>query len=493
MPIEPIPLHKGMLADSSESRIAESTEVDEVSSYSPKLIDCMVDKNGYIHKRFGLSEFEDLGTSGRVHALYHWKPQSVIVAASTATGNDIFTVTEGGTATGRGDTDDVFYFKPATFVDWGDTLYICLGADIEKLTDAFAFSTLGDADIPSVCDDITSLDQYLIATKQNTGQFHFSEVGTPETWGGDFATAEAEQDYLLRSVARNQRLYLFGQNTIEIWYDDGVTPFVKSPQGLIHSGLRSSMALTWSDYLNTFVWAKNPLNIVMLKGLNAVPISDDLSKYLDVLLYSTQINLNIFSAEIEAYPLLFFEMRGLSQSPVVVYDIRTGLIYEWHYYDSANTQYDTFRGCSHTFVNGASDTFHLMGDRANGKIWKLSTSYKDDSGDTIRSLIRSPSIDRGYNDSWKYCKKLTFRLKRTADVAAGNPSSISLSVRYRDNGSVTWSTARTITCSAGAVNDTEYFARSTRWGRYKSRQWEIVIDDSVPCCLLPVLEEFDYT
>jgi len=482
MPTEPIPLHMGMVVSPDDFRIDD---------YLPELRDVFVDKNGYVHKRFGLISFATT-VINRIIGIYHWKSQSVVVAVLRRdTNNDVFTITEAGVSTGRGATDETDSASVVTFVDWGSDLYFCVGDDIHTLNSSLTYSELGDADIPATCENITLLDKYLIAAKNASGEFHFSDVGAPTAWSGNYAEAEVEQDYLVRAEAKNQRLYLFGKKTIEIWYDDGATPFVRIPQGIIHVGLKEKLSLTWVDYLQTFVWISDKHEIFMLKGLQAVPVSKELTQRLESMLGTLQANMQLFSAAIEGVPLLFIHyIWAGSNDYTLVYDFQNGLIYDWS--EWLGSSYSAFHGSCYTYMDGATKACHLIGDKSGGGIYEIASNHKDDFGNTIRSRIRSVGTDRSHPGAWKRCKALHFRMKRTADVSPSNPTSISLSLRYRDNGSPTWTTARTVTLSATAADGTDFIGKTRRLGRYQTRQWEIVIDDSVPCCLLPVLEDFDY-
>jgi hypothetical protein len=65
-----------------------------------------------------------------------------------------------------------------------------------------------------------------------------------------------------------------------------------------------------------------------------------------------------------------------------------------------------------------------------------------------------------------------------------------MSFRYRDNGSQTWSTPRTITVEENST--TELVAVERQLGRYFSRQYEFTFDEATGIALVSVEEDLDY-
>ena len=65
-----------------------------------------------------------------------------------------------------------------------------------------------------------------------------------------------------------------------------------------------------------------------------------------------------------------------------------------------------------------------------------------------------------------------------------------LLVKYRDNGATGWSNEKTVTLQQ--VGNTEFRGKLTRCGSYFSRQWQFVLSDAYPLCLVSVEENFDY-
>ena len=128
----------------------------------------------------------------------------------------------------------------------------------------------------------------------------------------------------------------------------------------------------------------------------------------------------------------------------------------------------------------------LIGDHSNGKIYKLDSTNYQDNGSTLKTLIRTNHINRGTEDIRKACHKLTFRLKRTNVSEEADIKNIL--VRYRDNGSTTYKSERTV--AVGQVGDTEFRGETYMLGSYYSRQWEFYITDNAALTLVSVEESY---
>jgi len=76
---------------------------------------------------------------------------------------------------------------------------------------------------PTQCDYI---DGFFVVNENNTGRFWLSEYNDGLTWNGlRFATAEGSPDNLLSIKVFGRNIWLFGDKTTEIWYNNGNKDF----------------------------------------------------------------------------------------------------------------------------------------------------------------------------------------------------------------------------------------------------------------------------
>lgn len=90
-----------------------------------------------------------------------------------------------------------------------------------------------DADLPSPHNPhIAYIDGYLVLIETNTGDLFNSDVDDPFSWTpGDWIAAESYTDHLKRVVRMKNYLVLFGESSIEFFYDAGVvsgSPFQRN-------------------------------------------------------------------------------------------------------------------------------------------------------------------------------------------------------------------------------------------------------------------------
>lgn len=139
------------------------------------------------------------------------------------------------------------------------------------------FTQILDADFPGAT-TCTFLNGYFVVTKPNTGEFYISALYDGLSWDAlDFATAESSPDNLVRVIAENGQLVLFGETTTEFWGDSGAQdfPFARIGASAIEWGLAARWSLV--KFMDSLVFLrKNRLGQVQvcsLNGYNAQPIS----------------------------------------------------------------------------------------------------------------------------------------------------------------------------------------------------------------------------
>jgi hypothetical protein len=115
----------------------------------------------------------------------------------------------------------------------------------------------------------------------------------------------------------------------------------------------------------------------------------------------------------------------------------------------------------------------LVGDWANGIIYKMDREAFTDNGNPIRTLIRTGHISHG-TEMTKRSHCLRLRLKRgLANSSVSNPQ---ISIRRRVNGSAQWENERF--GSLGQVGQHEIHLEWRRNGVYRTVQYEIVHADA---------------
>ncbi|MCP4613018.1 MAG: hypothetical protein GY845_30360 [Planctomycetes bacterium] len=465
--------------------------IDEIglSTHGAVMVDGEADKLGNVHRRPGLELFADVETDRPVTELYWWGGQKVLVAASkylyetTLMGTTwkfytvrVYTIAYNGVATYRGSMP--ITGKKVKFADWGSTLYFTNGSGIYYLTSTFTYSALSDVDIPSNPTHLAILDKYLICNDADTGEFHYSVVTDPTTWNYEWDEAESQPDNAVAIGVKNLRLYLMGARTLELWRDDGSTPFVREFQGYVDSGTIAPYSFIHA--LDSFIWLDHHRNLVKLQGVTPAIISETLNRYIQS--FETVEDAHADYSMIGGQP--YYILTFPSEDKTIAVNLATGYWAEWCHWDG---EYQRWLG--NCVVHAPEWGKVFAGDRKTGKIYTLDSKHFDDNGNIIRTMFRTGHIDHGDSSKRKRSSKLVFEFKRTEDVTTASDPRIL--VKWRDDGETEWKTPRVLTLDP--VGRTKFKASEKRIGRYYNRQYEVALLDSTPLELMSIQETFEFT
>ena len=456
--------------------------IDEIGlkGYGAALQDCWVDEEGNVHRRPGLSLLCDLGTGAAVDGLYWWDDQSLVIAISDG---EIYKITASdGTKAQISGGDEFESGTRVEFSNFGSTLYAANGAKIIAITTTTT-TAMVDADAPTTVSHPVELDTYLLANETGSAYLHYSAVGAPTTWDAEYVTAEAKSDDLVAVISENLELYLMGKRTLEVWYDDGSTPFVRQSQGYINSGCIAPYSFrVCADVL---YWLDQERNVVRMSPDSRTPqvLSVTMNKYIDGFTTVTDALGDYIHVGGRPYYVLTFP----TEEKTLVWDIIKSYWYEWGYWNSSEAAYENWLGNCHTIAIGWNKA--LVGDRSSGKIYTLDPETYDDNSDTLRTLIRTPHINHNSDSIRKRSNRLIFRLKRTEITDSADATS--MTIRWRDDGSSDWKNERTV--SLTQIGNTEFRGTLNRNGSYYSRQYELVLSDDTPLTLVSVEEDVEYT
>lgn len=358
-------------------------------------------------------------------------------------GNSLYKIDIGGNYTTIGTikgsgftsfTDDGFQM---TFVT-GGYVYNWDGTTLTELTDV-------DLQTPNA---VAFLNNQWIYDG-NGGTFVVSNVGTPGTLDGlNYATAEAIGDDIIRPYAFNQVLYLFGERSIESWYNSGVgtPPFDRIEGGLIQKGIAGVHCISNTDQFVYF-------------------LGDDRSVY-QLANYNVRTIMTASMAhEIESYATVsdavFYTLR-LEGNEFIVMDFPTAGK-TWCYVENSQFWFQLSSG-----VNGGAHLAtsyaycygkHLVGSQGNVYEWSLDT-YTDLGDAQVKERILAPIDGSMFGAPGKRVMMNRFELIMQVGVgtATGQGSNPVVMFSLSPDGGETW----------GA----EYQVSIGQGGRYQTRvEW----------------------
>ena len=241
-------------------------------------------------------------------------------------------------------------------------------------TGTTTFSTISDGDFPSSPRSLAFNNGRFLVGKNNTGEFYASDLYDGLNWtAGQFATAEASPDNLVRLDVMQGIVCLFGDFTAEFWTDTGSSgfPYARIPGAAMEWGLAARRSLAPFD--NTFAFlARNrtgQVRVCTLSGFQALPISDP---ELDYTLnnFTTISGATGFGYMLGGHPMYQLNVSGRSW----LYD---GLTKVWS--ELASKGIDRHRGeIAENFINST-----IVSDYSNGKLYRLKQDVYTDNADEI--------------------------------------------------------------------------------------------------------------
>lgn len=324
-------------------------------------------------------------------------------------------------------------------------------------------------------DRVAFIDGWLIFNRPNTQQFYTSPLywnGITAMDGTYFASKDSNTDNLVTFIEALRELWLIGERSTEIWYDAGgpLFPFGRLNGPMLqvgcaakHTIVRAGTGLMWL--------AKNE------RGQNVVVRTEGYA-------YTTVSNHAIETA-IASYPVVSDAIAYLYQEaghPFYVLTFPTADV-TWVYDMAENEWHQRARFTSGVFGRHRSNCYlnfanmRLVGDYANGKIYRMSRDYYDDAGDPLVTVRRAPHVWDEKNRDRVYHSQLQVEFTPGVGKQTGQGSDPQAMLRWSDDGGQTWSNIRST--SIGAAGRTKNRAMWRRLGQARDRVYEVSMSDPV--------------
>ena len=263
-------------------------------------------------------------------------------------------------------------------------------------------------------DQVVFLDGYFVALSLTEKKVYLSGLYDGASWDPlDFKMKESAPDRPNAIIADHGELWVFGEETAEVWYNSGNAdfPFDRAPGGRLEHGCAAPWSPAKLD--NSVFWVGND------ERGNRVVWRADGYQARRISTHAIEHRLNLISPRAAGgsvmdstttfavgwayqeeghsfYCLLFPNaMRDMSRSvkdysnpTMFVYDCATGMWHERAWWNTALGRYEPPRQRCHGYMWD----HHLVGDRDNGKIYEQHLDYYDDAGGPIRRERTGPSL-----------------------------------------------------------------------------------------------------
>lgn len=314
-------------------------------------------------------------------------------------------------------------------------------------------------------------DGYFIWDKPDTGQFQITNLYGSDIAALDFATAEGAPDDIVVLAVDHREVWLFGENSTEVWYDSGneLFPFERIQGAFLEIGCMAPNSVAKLD--NSLVWlARDDRGFGTVQratGYAPQRISTHAVEYA-IAGYSDITDAQAFTYSQEGH--LFYVLTFPTGNATWVYDASSGLWHERAYRATDGTMNRIRPNCMMVFAGKV-----LVGDWLTGKVWEYDLDTYTDDGDLIPAIRAAPHLSGGL----KYIRhhSLQIDMETGVGLSSGQGVDPQAMLRWSDDGGFTWSNEywRAI----GAQGQRRARVRWDRLGVSRDRVYEVTITDPV--------------
>lgn len=409
----------------------------------------------------GIVQFSSLGV-GPIRGM--WNMGGTLYALS---GGTLYSISSMGVASPLG--GQVSGSGIVSMSDNGDQLLIVNNASGYVYSQAGGFQLITDVNFHAA-HTVTFFDNYFVFDWSGTNQFFISNSLDGTIYNAlDFAQAAVNPDFVLATVNQQENLLIFGEETIETWYDSGDAnfPFDRYDGATVERGCAAPLSIVKED--NSVFFMGNDKIFYRLNGVVPVRISTHAIEH-EWSQYQTIADCAAFSYTWEGHKFVVLTFQ--SEAKTWVYDISTQMWHERNSYDSNYNQYGRWR------ANCQANCYDkvLVGDAFTGLVGYLDQTVYSEYGNPIVAEMVSPIIQSDRRRVFMSLFELDIETGVGLPTGQGYDPQIMLD--YSDNGGRSYSSPQRWT-SMGV--DGAYYQR-LRWlrlGQARNRVMRVTISDPV--------------
>ena len=261
------------------------------------------------------------------------------------------------------------------------------------LTVSPLFSQITDPDFPGAV-GVGFLDGYFVFNEPNSQRFWVTAAYNGLSIDAlDFASAEGSPDNLVTLIVDHREVWLFGVNTVEVWYDAGTPDFpLARIQGAFNEiGCLAAYSVAKLD--NGLFWlgrdARGNGIVYRSKGYSGERISTHAVEW-QIQQYSTLSDAVAYTYQQDGHS--FYVLNFPTANTTWVYDVATGVWHERAGWE--NNQFTRHRGnCQMNFNNEI-----VIGDYTGGGIYAYDSTVYTEAGSVMKWLRSWRALPTGQND-----------------------------------------------------------------------------------------------
>ena len=326
--------------------------------------------------------------------------------------------------------------SPVNMVDNGIQLFIADGANgyiYNANTDVFAQIT--DPDFFGAV-GVGFIDGYFVYNQPHSQKFWVTSLYDGTSVDPlDFASAEGSPDNLVTLIVDHREVWLFGTNSVEVWYNAGLPDFpLARIQGAFNEiGCQAPYSVAKLD--NALFWlgkdARGNGIVYRSKGYTGERVSTHAVEW-QIQQYTTLADAVAYTYQQDGHA--FYVLNFPTANTTWVFDVATGV---WH--ERAGWEDNQFtRHLGQCQMNFANEI--VIGDYVTGVLYAYDMNVYSEAG-TVQKWLRSwRALPTGQNDLKRTAQhSLQLDCESGVGLTTGQGSNPQVMLRWSDDGGHTWS------------------------------------------------------
>lgn len=431
---------------------------------------------GFLQRCPGLSLLATIGT-GPIRGL--WAFSSDASVAFVVSGTSLYKIDTAFTATLIGAVSGT---GPVSIADNGTQLFVAAnGPSYIYNNTTSVFNPITDPDFPGAV-TVGYIDGYFVFNQPNSQLIWVTSLldGTAID-PLEFASAEGSPDGVVGIVVDHREVWVFGTNSIEVWYDSGATDFpLQRIQGAFNEiGCAAAYSIAKMD--NGLFWlgsdARGRGIVYRANGYTGTRISTHAVEW-QIQQYTTLEDAVGYTYQQDGHAFYVLNFPGADTT--WVYDVSTQV---WH--ERAGWSNGVFTrhrsNCQMVFNNQI-----VVGDYVNGNIYALDPDVYADNGDIQKWLRSWRALPPGQNNLKRTAQhSLQIDLESGVGLNLGQGNDPQVMLRWSDDGGHTWSNEHWAPIGKiGEYYKRVFFRRLGMTLKLRDRVYELSMSDPVKTALM---------
>jgi hypothetical protein len=317
-------------------------------------------------------------------------------------------------------------------------------------------------------DAIAEVDGYFILNRPGTNQWYISAPFDTTFDALDFAAKTGYSDTLVTVIATRREIYLMGEQTVEVWFNEGNTDFTfgRMPGVFIEHGCLAKYSVATMD--GSIFWLSRDqiggFMVMRTQQYMGIRVSTHAIEQ-EIAKYSTVTDAVGYCMQLNGHNM--YVLKFPTANKTWVYDMSTDQWNEWLSVIDNNGTLAEHRGYGYAFWNGLS----IIGDSNNSNLYALDLDTYTENGTEIIRLRSFPHIVHDSN-------RVMYR-ELVVDMESGNGDDAALvdglepqvSLRWSDTRGASW--GNPVVASLGATGEYLTNIQYQRLGVARDRVFEV--------------------